>query len=390
MATNTVAQQQPTQKEEMWFIQLAKSKIVRAFAVSCELVLFLGGLWVTLTVNEPDAVSWAIGPIVINSIVMTAMGWAVDAALGESWLHVVIQHVKQEKSMENWSKAVAIGISLLFAANVVYALVARDADKTASQQSGMNATTIILFVLTALRIFIGFTYITVRECQGWITRHKEEGTQAQQGTPQAPALDVEKIVNEALAKQANDQAQVMADLKAELAEVKKAASLPQILPPPIDLVQAAKDEIFRQMEEHFQAFSQQMETQFRQSIVVSQVEILPENADTIQAKRLPEKASSGNEFRQTIQAKRSGTRPNTQAMKRTAKMSSQAEQNVIHLVPANASREELIAEAKRLHDVEGLSSYAIGEKLGKSAKTVQSWLSKDKDQAESEVREAAN
>lgn len=63
---------------------------------------------------------------------------------------------------------------------------------------------------------------------------------------------------------------------------------------------------------------------------------------------------------------------------------------MIHLVPANASREELIAEAKRLRDVEGLSTYAIGEKLGKSAKTVQSWLSKDKDQAENEVEEAAN
>jgi hypothetical protein len=218
MATNS---QQPTKREEMWVIQLAKSKIVRAFAVSCELMLFLGGLWVTLTVNEPDALTWAIGPIVLNTVVMTAMGWAVDAALGESWLHVVIQHVKQETGMEKWSRAVAVGISLLFAANIVYALVARDASQVAQQSGGMNATTLVLFLLTALRIFIGFVYITVRECQGWITRHKAETASA------PPALIDEWPLVAALAS-IQQLPQTLTDLQADMEkQLEKLASTQQ-------------------------------------------------------------------------------------------------------------------------------------------------------------------
>lgn len=46
----------------------------------------------------------------------------------------------------------------------------------------------------------------------------------------------------------------------------------------------------------------------------------------------------------------------------------------LQIDPANATREELIAEAKRLRGL-GLSTYQIGDKFGKSAKTVQSWFS---------------
>ncbi len=46
----------------------------------------------------------------------------------------------------------------------------------------------------------------------------------------------------------------------------------------------------------------------------------------------------------------------------------------LQINPETASREEMIAEAKRLQGL-GLSTYQIGEKLNKSPKTVQSWLS---------------
>lgn len=195
---------------------------------------------------------------------------------------------------------------------------------------------------------------------------------------------IQATIAQTFDQRTKEQEQKLADA---IAEIKASLVVPEITPPEVDtqaLIQAVADSLIPQIQAKFQALDQEL---FRQKTIVTQVQdqakALPELRQTLQmfqANRLPEKAGSIQaakpQFKQPAQTPRPGT---------------QAEQNVIRLVPANASREELIAEARRLHDVEGLSTYAIGEKLGKPAKTVQSWLSsKSKDQAESEVKEAAN
>lgn len=160
------------QRQEMWWVILAKSKTLRFFAVSCEFILFLGGLWITFTVNDPTSKTWLGGNV--NMIFLTIMGWAVDAAMPEAWLHVVIQQVEKKRGQLSWSKFVAICISLLFIGNIVYS-VFTGGDKTGGV-SGTPAdiTGWVLLVLTILRIAIGFVYITVRQCQEWIDRQNPE------------------------------------------------------------------------------------------------------------------------------------------------------------------------------------------------------------------------
>ena len=71
-------QKQPKQQRpEMWMITLAKSKTMRFFAVSCEFIIFLGCLWLTLVTILPDATGWAWGGI--DKFFMVAMGFAVES-----------------------------------------------------------------------------------------------------------------------------------------------------------------------------------------------------------------------------------------------------------------------------------------------------------------------
>lgn len=159
-------------RQEMWWIILAKSKTLRFFAVSCEFILFLGGLWITFTVNDPESKTWLAGNI--NMIFLTIMGWAVDAAMPEAWLHVVIQHVQKERGQLGWSKFVAICISVLFIGNIVYSVFTGGDTSGGVSGTPADITGWILLVLVILRISVGFVYITVRQCQEWIKRQNPE------------------------------------------------------------------------------------------------------------------------------------------------------------------------------------------------------------------------
>lgn len=158
------------QRAEMWWVILAKSKTLRFFAVSCEFILFLGGLWITLTVNDPAAKTLLGGNI--NMVFLTVMGWAIDAAMPEAWLHVVIQHVEKRTGQLSWSKFVAICISLLFVGNIVYSIFT-SGDTSDKVGAPTDVTGWILLCLTILRITVGFVYITVRQCQEWIDRQNQ-------------------------------------------------------------------------------------------------------------------------------------------------------------------------------------------------------------------------
>ncbi len=105
------------------------------------------------------------------------------------------------------------------------------------------------------------------------------------------------------------------------------------------------------------------------------------NQALAQAKRVPE------------QEQASGTQAtNLRQFKPRPQMTNagvQVENIALLIDPTNATREELIEEAKRLQRL-GLSTYQIGEKLTKPAKTVQSWLPGKKMTTESGELEAIN
>lgn len=142
-------------KPEMFFIDLAKSKVILFAAKSCELVIFFGGLWITLVMTNHDAASWLSGSI--NSFFITTMAFAVDAAFPESWLHVVLQHVEQKTNQFRWSVSVAIAMTLLVALNVVGTEVKNMPDWFSP-------------ALIIVRMLVGFGYVAIRECQVLLSR----------------------------------------------------------------------------------------------------------------------------------------------------------------------------------------------------------------------------
>lgn len=354
-------------REEMWWIMLAKSKTMRFFAVSCEFIIFLGCLWLTLVTIMPTATGWLNGGI--DSFFLIAMGFAVDAALPEAWLHVVDQYIStpRKKSQLKWSVPIAIGMLLLVIANFVYAKLAGT-----SGQQPTGAIEGLVNALLIARMAIGIGYVTIRECQSFIDRKQAK----QHATP--PAQDIQHMIDQAVNGLQSQFDQRLAGIFTEQGEMLASIQQLQNAPVPVPeidtqaVIQAVAEYLIPQFQAKFQALDQAIS---KQNVTITEV--------LNQAKRLPENAMS-------TQAVQPPFRQKNQAVKTPSTPTRQPEQNVIRLVPANASRDELKAEAIRLHTDEGLSSYKIAERFGKSAKTVQSWLSSGKDQAESEEIEQAN
>ncbi len=235
------------------------------------------------------------------------------------------------------------------------------------------AIIVVEFILVIARVVCAVLYGKVM--------HSLKHTSEIPATPSVPAVGVEEMLRNALEDFQTTFEQRLQAITDEQARMLTAIQRLQTTPAPAPTVdtQAVIQAVVADLVPQLQALDQ---TMLRQNATIHEMEIQAESLPELghhSGKTLPEKAAS-------IQAAKPPFRQPTQ----TTSRGSQAEQPVIHLVPANASREELKAEAIRLHTVEGLSSYKIAEKLGKPAKTVQSWLSKEKDQAESEDADAAN
>lgn len=342
-------------REEMWLITMAKSKTMRFFAVSCEFIIFLGCLWLTLVTIMPEATGWLNGSI--DKFFLIALGFAVDAALPEAWLHVVDQFTDtpRKTTQLKWSIPIALGMLLLVGANFVYAKLAG-----ASGKEPTGALAVVVNTLLIARMFIGISYVTIRECQSFLDR--KQGKQPPHNAPHLQLEAIEQRIAEASQELQTQLEQRVATFTAEWAQRLTEVQQHHRAAPEVDhqaLLQAVTDSLVPQFQAKLQTVDQAI---FRQGVLISEI--------ANQAKQLPEKAVSTQAKQQPHQARRE-------------------EHNVIRLVPANATREEVKAEAIRLHEVEGLSSYKIAEKLGKSAKTVQSWLSKEKEQAENGESQAA-
>lgn len=131
--------------------------------------------------------------------------------------------------------------------------------------------------------------------------------------------------------------------------------------------QAINQAISRQQAEMNQALSRQNEA-LTQALAQAKQVPEPEEKSGTQATNL-------RQFKPRPQAPVSGT---------------QGDGITLQINPETATREELIAEAKRLRGFKQLSTYDIGNMLGKPAKTVQSWLSNKSLTADSGEMEAVN
>ena len=258
--------------------------------------------------------------------------------------------------------------------NAAHHLVSTTLDFKQSYPAWSTAIEIILLcVRGAMAIYYGFTIHDLESSIPSIHGHDEHQPVANADVPgglndwqmvglsafllqstQAMVAEIQANCDQkiqALSDQvANFQATIQADFQALQA-------LP-IDAPPVDtqaifqaVFQAVSNDLGAQFQAKIQAVDQAL---LRQNTVIAEV--------VSQAKRLPESAASPQAKPKQIQAP-------------------QAEQKVIRLVAANATRDEMIAEAIRLRDEEKLSTYKIAERLGKSAKTVQSWLSSGNSQA---------
>lgn len=213
--SNTQPQQQSQQpappKEEMWLIILAKSKTMRFFSVSCEFILFLGCLWLTMTTILPDTIGWANGSI--NGFFLVAMGFAVDAAMPEAWLHVVDQWTDNPRKIMHlrWSVGIAIAMSLLVVANVTYSKIS---GTSAEHPTGpMEA---VVNTLLIARILIGISYVAIRECQSFLDRKqaKQQPIMSQAITDlQQIIADLQTQFGQRLVAIATEQKHTFADLQ---------------------------------------------------------------------------------------------------------------------------------------------------------------------------------
>lgn len=251
-------------REEMWWIMLAKSKTMRFFSVSCEFIIFLGCLWLTLVTIEPTATSGDIGGA-INTFFLVAMGFAVDAALPEAWLHVVDQFITKPRkhSQLKWSVPVAVGMLLLVVANFVYA-------KLGDPNGGIptDAMQALINTLLIARMFIGISYVTIRECQSFIDRKQASLKPALPNMP-----DVQQMIDQALAGQQAKVEQRLAGISTE--QGRMVASLQQLQNTPATVpqidVEAIVSEVTARIETQLQAKLRQIDAQMRQSVRVSPV-----------------------------------------------------------------------------------------------------------------------
>lgn len=246
----------PNAREEMWLIILAKSKTMRFFAVSCEFIIFLGCLWLTLVTILPAATNWANGTI--DKFFLVAMGFAVDAALPEAWLHVVDQYTEtpRKKAHLKWSIPIAIGMLLLVVANIVYTKLAGNSRPDA-------ALNVVVDVLLIARMFLGISYVTIRECQSFLDR--------KQARQQPLAVDLDQRITEAIASLTAQLEARLAPLAAEQARM--LASIQQLQAaaasaPAVDH-QAVIAGVLAQLEPRFTSAMKRLENGMHQQARVS-------------------------------------------------------------------------------------------------------------------------
>ena len=112
----------------------------------------------------------------INGFFLTSMGFAVDAAFPESWLHVVAQKLEGKRAQFKWSVAIAIAMLVLVAINGITA--GAEGVLHVEMPKWLLATVIIT------RLLMGICYVAIRECQSFINRRIAEQQQV------LPAVDV--------------------------------------------------------------------------------------------------------------------------------------------------------------------------------------------------------
>lgn len=210
-------------KPEMWFMDLAKSRIMLFFSKSCELVLFFGCLWITLTMTDPTAKTWANG--IINTVFITIMGFAIDAAFPESWMHVVLQRLEGKDEQFKWSRAIALTMTFLVAANVIYTMFAGDSGNTAASGIPTNAQGWIVDSLIIVRLLVGISYVAIRECQGMIDRRTPLTPPALQSDSWqwvGLAAHLQQEFLQALTKQGGELTEMIRDLSARVEQEKNA------------------------------------------------------------------------------------------------------------------------------------------------------------------------
>jgi hypothetical protein len=332
-------------------------------------------------------------PAQLNFAVFLAQLFALDMG-GMGLVSIARQvkdagHEEEAKQADSFGKVlVAIVITSLVTVGVKQFLSGIPALTTPATKGGQDsimdmyidpAIMVVEFILVIARVVCAVLYGKVMHA----LKHTSESPTTP-ATPVVPTVDFEEILRNALEDFQTAFEQRLQAITDEQARMLAAIQHLQTTPtaPTVDtqaVIQAVVADLVPQFQAKFQALDHAI---FRQNATIRETEIqanpLPELGHH-SGKTLPEKAAS-------IQA----AKPQFRQPAQTTSRGSQAEQQVIRLIPANASRDELKAEAIRLHTVEGLSSYKIAEKLGKPAKTVQSWLSKEKDQAESGDIEVTN
>jgi hypothetical protein len=144
-------------RPELWYIDSAKAKVILFAAKSCELIIFFGGLWITLVVLNPEAATWVNG--VIHRFFLTTLAFAIDAAFPESWIHAILQKAQGQRTQFKWSVGIAIFMTFLVIFNIIAIVV-----------KGLPGW--IDPVLIVTRMGIGFGYVAIRETQGALSRRE--------------------------------------------------------------------------------------------------------------------------------------------------------------------------------------------------------------------------
>jgi hypothetical protein len=287
------------------------------------------------------------------------MGFAIDAAMPEGWLHVVAQHLEHKPSQQRWSKAVASAMSLLFLGNIVYSfLTTGDTSGGTSGGFPSDVQGWVLLSLMVLRVSVGFLYITVRECQEFISRYEAKAQHTQPPTPATPLVDVEALVRQVLSESVVSlQSQQQQAL--QLMRIEQQRMLSHVQEVQKSIASLDSEAVITRLTSHGEALFEAV----RQQVTIHEAES--------EATQVPQIGAPKRQKEVKARKTEATSSPRHMSLQEEA---SEADTKTIRREAANATRNELKTEVYRLADEEGLSSYKIADRIGKPPQTVQRWL----------------
>jgi hypothetical protein len=349
------------------FIVRLGHKVVLTGGVIAETSLLFATLWVTADYTIPDFLRKFMSADLMSSF--SSLSQAAFSLLPEiilaSAIVTTIHHWKIAST--NWNSKHWIWASLFSAPTATFLILTLYTISTFTSQDGSIAQA--TGAALAIRCFAGYSYALLELIYARIGKHAEQVVSQQEHLKTVEELHLEHEQRIAALESQHQQAlaeltekherqlgqmdlQQQQRLLTTIQEVQSSASA-------IDY-EALTEAVTKNLEARFEA---QLEARMRQHTTVSEAQLEARNVPQIEAPKTPE-------------------------AKKPASRGKEAASNILTLRQASTTITGVKAEVYQLAD-QGLSSYQIAPRVGKSAATIQRWIKERPKEQQNADHEAA-